>query len=275
MINRSFFGYLHFNCDDNFKLISVLTHTDIQNLIHTFLDNIKLLTYNLFLRPFVKNNENDFKYERLHEFSKVLKDYDIICNQECFVGLTTFKQELLSMASKAGFKHYSLSKSPSFWDPYVIDSGLWILSRFPIVETDEITYSLTVKECALGKKGAIYSKIEIWGKLIYETKPDSLITQVRIKAILTNFIILLSNSCKIGGYLHLFNTHLQANYYDNFEIFKACIDCQLHQLVELSEFIALKTKDIPKSDRMKQEEFFYLTQKILKLFDMLKVIFYI
>jgi hypothetical protein len=43
-------------------------------------DYVRLLTYNLFLRPFVRNLDNDWKEERLREFVQVLDDYDIICN---------------------------------------------------------------------------------------------------------------------------------------------------------------------------------------------------
>ena len=42
---------------------------------------VKLLTYNLFMRPpLVKNNESDHKDARLREFAKKLEDFDIICN---------------------------------------------------------------------------------------------------------------------------------------------------------------------------------------------------
>lgn len=41
---------------------------------------VRLLTYNLFERPFVKNNDNDWKDERLDEFAQRLDEYDIICN---------------------------------------------------------------------------------------------------------------------------------------------------------------------------------------------------
>jgi len=47
--------------------------------------NIKLLTYNLYLRPpLVHSNEDDYKDERLAEFIKLIPDFDIICLQEVF-----------------------------------------------------------------------------------------------------------------------------------------------------------------------------------------------
>ena len=159
-------------------------------------DNIKLLTYNLFLRPVVKNNESDYKYERLDVFSSLLADYDIICNQEVFIGLNKFKQSLVSMAAKAGFLYHVAPPAPYFWNREMIDSGLVILSRFPILEQDYLIYSKSVLDCCLAQKGALYAKIDI-----------------------------------NGNYLHLFNTHLQANYYRDFESYKNCINTKLNQLV--------------------------------------------
>ncbi len=48
---------------------------------------LKILTYNIFLRPpFIKNNKDDYKNERLEEFYRIIKsgDFDIIALQEIF-----------------------------------------------------------------------------------------------------------------------------------------------------------------------------------------------
>jgi hypothetical protein len=66
----------------------------------------RVLTYNLFLRPLVKTNLSDHKYERLEEFSTVMDQYDIICNQEVFNGLNSFKSTLLTLANKTGFLYH-------------------------------------------------------------------------------------------------------------------------------------------------------------------------
>ena len=47
--------------------------------------SIKLLSYNVFLRPPpIKTNEDDFKEERFSELLAVLEQYDIVCLQEMF-----------------------------------------------------------------------------------------------------------------------------------------------------------------------------------------------
>ena len=53
-----------------------------------------------------------------------------------------------------------------------------------------------------------------------------------------------------GHYLHLFNTHLQANYYPSFHQYKKCINSRMHQLIELSEFVREKTDNMDAKDRI-------------------------
>ena len=71
---------------------------------------VRLLSFNLFLRPLVKNVENDWKDERLNEFVQCLDQFDIICNQEVFDFLNKNRKErLIKYAKKAGFHFYSIS----------------------------------------------------------------------------------------------------------------------------------------------------------------------
>ncbi len=68
-------------------------------------NKVKLLTYNMFMRPpLIKTNSSDFKEDRLEEFvKKVLPEFDIICLQEVFTTLNTRKQRLMSYGIRAGF----------------------------------------------------------------------------------------------------------------------------------------------------------------------------
>ena len=46
---------------------------------------IKLLTFNVFLRPPpIKTNEDDYKEQRFMEILNVIDNYDIVCFQEMF-----------------------------------------------------------------------------------------------------------------------------------------------------------------------------------------------
>lgn len=92
--------------------------------------NIKILTYNIFLRPPpVKNNESDYKDDRLADFTKQLELFDIICLQEMFGTFNSRKHELIKHANKSGLFFFADSPSPSFFSKYLVDGGLLILSR--------------------------------------------------------------------------------------------------------------------------------------------------
>ena len=92
---------------------------------------LKLLTYNLFLRPpGIKTNKSDYKDDRLAEFFKIMGEFDIICLQEVFGTLSSRKNRLLKQAFKKGFYFIESSPEPSFFSHYLIDGGLVILSKY-------------------------------------------------------------------------------------------------------------------------------------------------
>jgi hypothetical protein len=141
--------------------------------------NIKLLTYNLFLRPPpVHNNENDWKDERLTDFVKLLDCFDIICVQELFGSFNNRKQELIQTANRAGLFFYCDSPQPGFFSKFLSDGGLLILSRFPILESEFRPFRYSVLSDSIANKGIQFAKIRIGEQ-----------------------------------YLLLFNTHTQASYF--------------------------------------------------------------
>jgi endonuclease/exonuclease/phosphatase family metal-dependent hydrolase len=177
------------NCLYYHKLCNI-NEGEINNDQERILDrvNIRLLTYNIFLRPPpIRNNDNDWKDERLEEFCKLISNYDIICLQEMFGLLNSRKQFLIRAATKGGFFFYVDTCSPSFISKYMVDGGLIILSRFPIVSYSFCPFRYGVIADSLSEKGVLYAKIAV-------------------------------RDC----FLHVFTSHLQASYYDsgpsNFEI---------------------------------------------------------
>jgi endonuclease/exonuclease/phosphatase family metal-dependent hydrolase len=144
---------------------------------------IKILTYNIFLRPPpIKTNENDWKDERMYEFIKHFPQFDIICLQEMFGTFNSRKHDLIRFAVKSGFFFFVDTPSPSFLSKYLVDGGLVILSRFPIIESAFIPFKYGVLSDSLAQKGVLYAKIEIKNTI-----------------------------------LHLFTTHLQASYFGSTE----------------------------------------------------------
>lgn len=166
--------------------------------------NVKLLTLNIFLRPPpIKNNENDWKDERLEDFCKIIHEYDIICLQEMFGAFNSRKQSLIRAATKSGFFFYVDTSSPSFLSKYMVDGGLMILSRFPIVSFSFTQYRYGVIADSLAQKGLLYAKVLI---------KDS--------------------------FLHLFTTHLQASYLDSGEShFKVSCETRMAQMKQINHMM--------------------------------------
>ena len=91
---------------------------------------MKILTYNIFLRPPpLKNNEDDYKDERARNFEQIMNNFDIICLQEMFGAFNNRKHDIIRAATKCGLFYYVDTASPNFLNKYVCDGGLLILSR--------------------------------------------------------------------------------------------------------------------------------------------------
>jgi len=159
--------------DDSFinAPISAISHplnllTGVENVVDR--NNIKILTYNIFLRPpGVKNNASDHKDERLKGFIKILKDFDIICLQEMFGFLNKRKHKLIRCATKAGFLFYADSSSPSFFTSFVVDGGLLVLSRFPLLASEFKPYPYGIFSDSLAQKGVLYTKIQVKDEILH------------------------------------------------------------------------------------------------------------
>jgi len=147
--------------------------------------SIKLLTYNLFLRPpGIKTNKSDYKDERLAEFFKIMDEYDIICLQEVFGTFNSRKYRLIKQAIKKGFYFIESSPDPSFFSHFIIDGGLVILSkfflkkikkwiqnifffRFPIKNSELCFFEHSDFPDALTFRGSMYVKIDVFGETLH------------------------------------------------------------------------------------------------------------
>jgi endonuclease/exonuclease/phosphatase family metal-dependent hydrolase len=210
------FTYYHPLEDLNLEHIS---QDSKDRLLRRDKNEIKILTYNIFMRPpLVKNNENDWKDERLSDFLNQITNYDIICLQEMFGSFNSRKQMFIRAASLAGFFFYVDTNSPSFISKYMVDGGLLIISRFPIVETSYLQFRYGVVADSLAEKGIIYTKIKI------------------------------KNSS-----LHLFTTHLQASYFDSTEAnFLISFETRMAQIKQINHMMIeiLKTHYNKKKDKI-------------------------
>ena len=113
-----------------------------------------------------------------------------------------------------GLIYFLSSEVPSFYSKYLCDGGLLLISRYPIIENDFIPYYLNISGDSVSKKGALYAKIQI-GK----------------------------------NFLFLFNTHLQASYYeDNYETFNYTVQTRTYQTEELINFVYNKILKTPRNE---------------------------
>lgn len=165
---------------------------------------LRILSYNIFMRPYlIKNNANDHKETRLRLIAEKMVDFDIICFQESFDIFTHRRQKLLSKAHENGFRFFATSPSPSFLMSALIDCGLVILSKFPIVQSEFKVFSQGVHSDSLAKKGILFVRIIV-----------------------------------NGHYVNLFTTHTQASYVSiNPNDAKPSCLKRVKQLFELKKFV--------------------------------------
>ena len=156
---------------------------------------IRILTFNTFLRPYViKTNENDWKQERMLEMLTKFQDYDIICLQEMFDTFSHRQYEFVSLLQQSGFQYVSISDSPNFCEGKLIDGGLVLASKYPIIESEFLNFGNMGQSDGLSKKGVLYCRIQI------DTE-DNLSEDK-----------LINSQNKSAVYFNLFLTHTQASY---------------------------------------------------------------
>ena len=197
------------NIDDYINNKIEISNKGIDNII-------RILTYNFFCRPPpIKTNESDYKDARIADFIEKIDNFDIICFQELFTTLNDRKHKMIREGSKRGLKYYTAPKVPSFFSKYLVDSGLLIISRYPIVDNDFYEYYINISGDSPTEKGVLYAKIEV----------------------------------KKDVYLFLFNTHLQSTYYeDTPENMDSTVQVRTKQTEELINFIYNKLLTIPKNE---------------------------
>ena len=134
--------------------------------------NIRILSYNVFLRPpgisSYFRSEGDLKDERTREITNIIKDYDIVMFQELFnISLFGFNfisnrlKIMIEIGKKMGFKYYVSPIETPYFNISLVNSGLLILSKYPIFESDSLNYDHGYGFDMMSKKGVLYAKIMI------------------------------------------------------------------------------------------------------------------
>ncbi|RLN60595.1 hypothetical protein BBP00_00005901 [Phytophthora kernoviae] len=148
----------------------------------------------------------DYKDLRVALLLRKMARFDVVILQEMFEAGPRQKR-FVRDAYAMGFRYHCGSVWPRLLDSRLIDGGLLILSRFPIVERDQLAFSQGSGSDGICAKGVLYARIQL--------SPD------------------LSDS------LHVFTTHTQAG--DNRKEYSI----RLAQLQEMHRFIARTIRDDP------------------------------
>ena len=185
---------------------------------------IKLLTYNIFMRPpFINNNGNDYKNERLLLIAKQIEEFDIVNFQEIFSLFNFRRSKLIKHSKKNGFRFACHPPSQPLLSTYLIDSGLLTLSKHKILVSKFKNFKSGAGIDGLVYKGILYTKIDLY---------DS------------------------GKILHLYNIHTNATYSVIFEESqRSHFEARLNQLTTIRDVVEGTLKLYSNLDLKKAGEF--------------------
>ena len=127
------------------------------------LKKIKILSWNIYMLPHFVATHSD-KKSRARAIGEILmkSDFDVIFFQEAFHStarneiLTHLQTEFPYQAGPANKRLFSLK----------VNSGLWLLSKYPIVYHQSIIYKNKFGIDALSRKGALLVELDVEGQRI-------------------------------------------------------------------------------------------------------------
>ena len=125
------------------KKFTLLKNHLSKNLININLKNLKILSWNIFLRSygFISFYHNDFKNCRLKQIINYLKNYHIVFLQEAFITANFRIHYLLDQLYQYGFKYWVIPNNSSLFSLKFMDSGLIIISKIPLSNANEIIFN--------------------------------------------------------------------------------------------------------------------------------------
>jgi sphingomyelin phosphodiesterase len=140
---------------------------------------LTLLQMNVFWRPTLLHMfKDEYVRERAALLSGRLLEFDIVCLNEAFHFGSSVVRDFTALIKQYDF-HYVVSSRPvPLLSKQVIDSGLLIISKYPIIATDSVRYSDGTSYDAFCAKGCLYAKVQV----------------------------------DRNSFVHVFATHLQASY---------------------------------------------------------------
>ncbi|CEG37288.1 Endonuclease/exonuclease/phosphatase [Plasmopara halstedii] len=166
-------------------------------------ERLAVLSMNIFCRPEGIHSgqwfhTGDYKDLRIALLLRKMAKFDVVILQEMFEAGVRH-QRFVRKAYAMGFRYHCGSVWPKLLDLRLIDGGLLILSRYPIVQRDQLAFSQGSGSDGMCAKGVLYARIQL--------------------------------SPHLSHSLHVFTTHTQAG--DNLKDY----NIRLAQLEEMHKFI--------------------------------------
>jgi len=201
-----------------YRRIAEQVSQKLSSTLPTSRTTFQLMTYNAFCRPpgIAGDSGEDFKDERLSLLLKRIGQLDIICFQELFDAFCNRRKAFIEAAGLLGFQYECFLPRNCFRiPPRIIDGGVTIMSKFPIVYTNYIHY----RHCVYSTVDSFVGKGCLYARISYRLDEK--------------------DSSKTGGarYLHVFSSHMQAGDRIGYphESYHARI--RIGQLEEMRDFI--------------------------------------
>lgn len=168
---------------------------------------IKLFSFNAYLRPPpISHCHSDCKEQRAYILSEIIPHFDIVLLQEMYSCLNSRCHNIIYKAKQRGLEYSYCNNYPTIFSRHMIGDALLILSKYPIIKTDSISFNTYASYDSVMEKGCIYAKVMITPTLS----------------------------------VHVFNTHLQSTNSKHDTEVEAI---QLKQLQQVSQFITTKTSN--------------------------------
>ncbi len=132
------------------------------SLSFTWAQEIKFLSYNVFLRPGAIGWA-DYKPERFAELVDAVKAYDVIGLSEVFDDAR--REEWRDRLRQT---HPYWVTPPESGNPLLQDGGLVLFSRYPIVFSRKMIYKDSADWDAMSEKGALFARIQLPSEKLFE-----------------------------------------------------------------------------------------------------------
>jgi len=127
------------------------------------LKKIKILSWNIYMLPhLVAAHSNKSERARVIGETLMRSDYDVIFFQEAFH--STARNKILTQL-KSKFPYHAGPANKRFLS-IKTNSGLWIFSKYPIVNSESIIYKNKFGVDALSRKGALLVELNVQGQHI-------------------------------------------------------------------------------------------------------------